>query len=58
VSGQFHAPVDLSPIRIGQEVRWAPDLIWTQWRRERNHMTAPLATEPQSSTPWPSHYAD
>jgi len=36
VSGQLHAPADLSPGRgpltpTGQEAEWAPEPVWTWW---------------------------
>jgi hypothetical protein len=41
VSGQLHAPAALStwqkpPVLIRQEAGWAPQPIWTLWRREKS----------------------
>jgi len=41
VSGQLYASTALlsgkkSPVPIGWETRWAPELVWTQWRREKS----------------------
>jgi hypothetical protein len=40
VSGQLHAqatlfPVKEPPVPIGQEAGWAPEPVWTRWRREK-----------------------
>jgi len=40
VNGQFHAPAALlqaneSPVPIVLEVVWAPEPVWTRWRREK-----------------------
>jgi hypothetical protein len=40
VSGQFHDPAALPPrkeplVPIGYEARWAPELFWTGWLREK-----------------------
>jgi len=37
VSGQLHAPTGLSAVRTEQEAGWAPEPIWTRWRRENFH---------------------
>jgi len=39
VNGQLHAPVPLSlgkepPVSLAYEAVWAPDMVWTRWRRE------------------------
>jgi hypothetical protein len=52
VSGLLHAPVALPPgeeppVPIGQEARWAPDSVWTLWRRE----LALVGIEPGPSSP-------
>jgi hypothetical protein len=41
VGGQLHAPAALrpakqTPVPIGQEAEWAPDPVYTRWRREKN----------------------
>jgi hypothetical protein len=38
VSGHLHAPAALlpgkePPVPIGQEAGWAPELVWTIWRK-------------------------
>jgi hypothetical protein len=40
VSDQLHAPAILPPekeplVLIGQEAGWAPEPVWTLWRREK-----------------------
>jgi hypothetical protein len=40
VSGQLQAPVTLlpekeTPKHICQEAEWAPETVWTPWRREK-----------------------
>jgi len=40
VSSQIYVPATLTPakeppVSIGQESSWAPELIWTRWRREK-----------------------
>jgi hypothetical protein len=40
VGGQFHEPTALStgkepPVLIGQKTVWAPEPVWTRWRREK-----------------------
>jgi hypothetical protein len=35
VSGQLHTFAALPPVPIGWEGGWAPQLVWTQWRREK-----------------------
>jgi len=42
----LHAPDAVSrgkqpPTPTGQEVKWAPEQMWTRWRRERTFLTAP-----------------
>jgi hypothetical protein len=41
VSGQLRAPAALPPavepsVRIGYEVGWTPEPVWTIWRRENS----------------------
>jgi hypothetical protein len=36
VSGQFHARAALPPVPIGQDAGWAPEPVWTLWRREKS----------------------
>jgi hypothetical protein len=33
VSGPLHTPVALSPVSIGKEAGWAPELVWMTWRK-------------------------
>jgi hypothetical protein len=42
VSGQIHAPAALTlekefQVPIGLEAAWAPEPIWTLWRRDNNY---------------------
>jgi hypothetical protein len=73
VSGQLHAPAALPPGKvhpppIGQEAGWAPEPVWTLWRREKSYTCQewnpafqPVAhryffftmTLPVHSGPWP-----
>jgi hypothetical protein len=41
VNGQFYAQAGLLLLPEGQEVWWAPDLVWTQRQREKNPIIAP-----------------
>jgi hypothetical protein len=39
VSGHLHAPVALPPgkeppVRMEEKAGWAPESVWTRWRRE------------------------
>jgi hypothetical protein len=64
VSGQLHASADLPPgkeppVPIRYETGWAPDQVWTTWRREnswpyRDSNTDPSAVQPVASlcTDW------
>jgi hypothetical protein len=41
VTGQLHAPAALPPgkeppVTIGKEAGWAPEPVWTTWRRENS----------------------
>jgi hypothetical protein len=52
VSGHFHAPAALPlgkepPVRIGLEVGWVPEPVWTRCRRVK--FTASAEFEPQLS---------
>jgi len=56
VSGQLLAPAALHPacppyppVPIGQEVWWAPEPVWTRWRREKN---------PVILNTWKRHFRD
>jgi hypothetical protein len=45
VSGQLHAPAALLPMNqlsvpIGYEAEWAPEPVWTLWRREKSAASA------------------
>jgi len=56
VSGWLHAPASLppdkeSPVPIGHEARWVPELVWMQWWREKIPSLPLLGIEPQSSRP-------
>jgi hypothetical protein len=35
VSDQLQAPATLSTVPIGYEIGWAPEPVWTRWRREK-----------------------
>jgi len=53
VNGQLHTPGALSsgnepPVLIGLEGEWAPEPIWTLWRRQKKYLLLP-AIEPRSS---------
>jgi hypothetical protein len=46
VNSELHAPAalypgKLSPVTIGLEAGWAPDSVWTLWRREKSCRTGP-----------------
>jgi len=56
VSGQLHAPAALLPVQelplpIEQKAGWAPELISTQWRREKIPSLPMPGTEPRLSSP-------
>jgi len=40
VNGQLHSPAALlaerTPVHIGWESGWAPEPVWTRWRRKEN----------------------
>jgi len=41
VNGQIYDPTALTPgketpVQIGRKAGWAPEPVWTRWRRERN----------------------
>jgi len=38
-------------VPIGWEAGWAPELVWTWWRREKIPSLPLPGTEPQSSIP-------
>jgi hypothetical protein len=35
VCGQSQAAADLPPVRTGGEAEWAPEQVWTLWRRQQ-----------------------
>jgi len=35
MSGQLHAPAALLPVPTELEVGWAPEPVWTRWRRRK-----------------------
>jgi hypothetical protein len=35
VSGRLYAAAALTPVLIGQEAVWAPEPVWTPWRKEQ-----------------------
>jgi hypothetical protein len=41
VSGRYHSPAALhtgkeSPVPVGKETEWAPEPVWTLWKREKS----------------------
>jgi hypothetical protein len=58
VSGQIHAPATFPPVPIGGEAGWAPEPVWTLWRREnfctagnRTRAVQPVAIPTELSQP-------
>jgi hypothetical protein len=51
VSGQLHVAAVLPPgkgppVPIGEEAGWAPESVWTLWRREKNLSMPGIEPEP------------
>jgi hypothetical protein len=51
VSGKVHVPAALHPgkepaVPIGWEARWAPEQVWTTWRRENSLSYWDLKSDP------------
>jgi hypothetical protein len=40
LSGQLYAPADITPVSIYEEVGWAPEVVWTLWKREKSFYAA------------------
>jgi hypothetical protein len=55
VGGHLHASAALP---IGYEAEWAPEPVWTRWRKEKNHITAPAGIRTPLVQPYLSHYFD
>jgi hypothetical protein len=61
--GQLHAPATLPPgkeplVPIGQEAGWAPEPVWTTWRRENSWPYRDSNSDPSVVQPICSHYTD
>jgi hypothetical protein len=63
LSGQLHAPAALPPgkepvIRIGYEVGWTPEPVWTTWGSKNSYPHRDLNSDPSVVQPLASRYTD
>jgi hypothetical protein len=63
VSGQLHAPAALPPgkeppLSIGQKAGWAPEPVWTTWRRENSWPYRDSNSDHSEVQPVASRYTD
>jgi hypothetical protein len=63
MSGQVHTSTSLPPgkepqVRIGYEAGWAPQLVWTMWRRENSWPYQDSNSDPSVIQPVGSRYTN
>jgi hypothetical protein len=63
LSGQLHASAALLqakefPLPIGQEAGWAPEPVWTMWRKEKSCPYRDSKSDTSAVQPVASRYTD
>jgi hypothetical protein len=59
----LHAPAALPPenelqVPIGQEAEWAPERVWTTWRREKSYPYRDSNSDTSAVQPVASRYTE